>query len=197
MNNAASTASVPARSGRRKPQLSFSVAAVSLVAIALGLFSASEGLSAVGVARPALQTQAVVAPADDDPPTGDFSRFALNALLVPLLDDAEPPRWTDVGFNFFCGPATRVEVDGKPLVPGAVIPATAFTVRWHMDRCTPLDYASVELSGVVDLLVFHEDNGLSAIVNAGRLTILGAKGASRLRAPFAASMSLATAQYGP
>ncbi len=87
-----------------------------------------------------------------------------------------------------CGPATHVEIDGKPLVPGARIPATAFTVRWNMDWCTPLE--AVELSGIVELLVFHEDTGLSAVVSADRLTVSSAKGTSRLSAPFAASMSL-------
>lgn len=43
---------------------------------------AHEALDPVGVGR---------APADD-PIARDFSPFALNALLVPLLDDAEPPR---------------------------------------------------------------------------------------------------------
>lgn len=119
----------------------------------------------------------------------DFSRFALNALLVPLLDDAEQPRWTDIAVDLSCGPATRVDVDGKPLVAGAGVPATAFTVRWNMDRCRPLSPV-VEMSGVVELLVFHDEAGLSAVVDAQRLAIAGEKGPGRLGAPFAASMSL-------
>jgi len=95
--------------------------------------------------------------------------------------------------NHFCGPATQVEIDGKPLVPGARIPATAFTVRWNIDHCRPLDFASVELSGIVELQVFHEDTGLSAIVSAERLTVASEKRTSRFDAPFTASMSLATA----
>ena len=197
MNNGASTNSAPARSNRRRLGLRSSFAAVSLVGITLGFFAAKEGVTAVSVAHPALQPTALVAAAVDDPITGNFSRFALNALLVPLLDDDEPPRWTDVALSHFCGPAARVEVDGKPLVPGSRIPATAFTVRWHMDQCFPMDYAAVELSGTVELLVFHEDTGLSAIVSADRLRVSSAKGASRLSAPFAASMSLAAAEHRP
>ena len=94
-----------------------------------------------------------------NPITSQFQRRALNALLVPLLDDDEPPQWTEVALRFFCGPDTRVRINGQPLVPGITIPATAFTVRWNFDRCWPLDYASSELSGVVDLGVFHEDAG--------------------------------------
>ena len=197
MNNAASAKSAPARSRRHKLGLSSSVAAASLVGITLGVFSAREGVTAVSGAHPALRAHAVVAPASDDPIARDFSRFALNALLVPLLDDDVPPRWTDVALSFFCGPATHVEVDGKPLVPGTRIPATAFTVRWHMDRCFPMDYSAGELSGIVELLVFHEDTGLSAVVTADRLRVSSAKGTSRLSAPFAASMSLAAKEHRP
>jgi hypothetical protein len=144
----------------------------------------------VGAAHPMRQMRAVVAAPADGPTAGDLSRFALNALLVPLLDDDEPPRWTDVALNSFCGPATRVEIDGKPLVPGVRIPATAFAVRWDMDSCKPLCRSSVELSGVVELLVFHEDNGLSAVVTADRLMVSSAAGTSRLEARFGASMLL-------
>jgi hypothetical protein len=129
--------------------------------------------------------------AEDALATELVSRFALNALLATLIDDDTPPRWTDVAFHHFCGPATRLEVDGKPLVAGDRVPATAFTVRWHMDDCWPFDFASVALSGMVDLLVFHEDDGLGAIVFADRMVISGLTGKSRLDVPFAASLSLA------
>lgn len=125
-----------------------------------------------------------------DAVTGQFSRHVLNALLVPLLDDDAPPRWTDVALRHFCGPATWVEVDGEPLVPGSPIPADAFTVRWHIDRCWPLDYSAFQLSGRVDLSVYHEDMGLSAVIQARDLRISSAKGSGQLMAAFAASMSL-------
>ncbi|MCY7308471.1 MAG: hypothetical protein LH632_20525 [Rhodoferax sp.] len=64
--------------------------------------------------------------------------------------------------NHFCGPATPVSVDGRPLVSGDRIPATAFTVRWEMDHCQPFSASSVALSGVADLTVFHENTGMSA-----------------------------------
>jgi hypothetical protein len=57
-----------------------------------------------------------------------------------------------------------------------------------MDRCTPLD--AFELSGSVELLVFHEELGLGAVVSPERLIISGANGTSRIRAPFAATLSL-------
>ena len=51
----------------------------------------------------------------DAPMPVDLYRFALNALLVPLLDDAVPPRWTDAAIYFSCDPGTSVMVDGEPL----------------------------------------------------------------------------------
>lgn len=89
----------------------------------------------------------------DAPLPVDLYRFALNAFLVPLLDDSAPPRWTDVAMEFACGPGTTVMVDGDPMVAGQPIPVKAFTVRWMMDRCSPLGRESVELSGGVELVV--------------------------------------------
>lgn len=68
--------------------------------------------------------------------------------------------------------------------------ATACTVRWYTDQCWPLDYSAFELSGVVDLVVHHEDTGLSSIVSAQRLRIATTKGSGSLAAPFAAAMAL-------
>lgn len=131
----------------------------------------------------------------DAPLPVDLYRFALNALLVPLLDDAEPLRWTDVAIDFSCDPGTIVLVDGEPLVAGRLIPATAFTVRWDMDRCAPMGEA-VELSGSVELAVFHEDAGLSAIVMPARLRVDSHMGRTWLRGPFTAETSLAEADTG-
>jgi hypothetical protein len=117
-----------------------------------------------------------------------FTRFALNALLTPLIDDAEPPRWTDVALLYACGPATHVEVDGQAMVPGERVPATAFILRWTMDQCAPFE-SPLALTGGVELQVFHEDEGLSAIVHAERLTIAGPAGRSRIDQPFAATLS--------
>ncbi|MGH8858893.1 MAG: hypothetical protein ACREXG_12840 [Polaromonas sp.] len=133
----------------------------------------------------------------DAPMPVDLYRFALNALLVPLLDDAEPPRWTDAAIDFSCDPGTSVMVDGEPLVAGKLIPAIAFTVRWNMDRCAPMGLESVELSGSVELLVFHEDAGLSAMVMPDRLRVDSHMGRAWLRGPFAAETSLATSATRP
>ena len=111
-------------------------------------------------------------PADDKAQDGkpdapmpiDLYKFALNAFLVPLLDDAVPPRWTDVAMEFACGPGTTVIVDGEPMVAGQPIPVKAFTVRWMMESCLPMGQESVELSGGVELVVHRKGAGLSAVV---------------------------------
>lgn len=127
----------------------------------------------------------------DAPMPVDLYRFALNALLLPLLDDSIPPRWTDVAIDFSCQPGTSVTIDGEPLVAAKLMPAKAFTVRWNMDRCAPMGPESVELSGSVELLVFHEDAGLSAVVMPDRLRVDSHMGRTWLRSSFAAETSLA------
>ena len=131
----------------------------------------------------------------DAPMPVDLYRFALNALLVPLIDDAVPPRWTDIAMDYFCDPGTTVMIDGKPMVPGELVPAKAFKVRWDMSRCAPLGPQSVALSGGVELVVFHEDVGLSAMVIPDRLQVDSHLGRVALRGPFAAETSLVTTAF--
>ena len=181
----------PVHGAQRRLVFRCTVAATALLGITTALFAARAGLAGSWVADPAAAQHALPSTALDHPITGQFQRHALNALLVPLLDDAEPPRWTDVALRFFCGPATRVEINGQPLVPGAAIPAVPFTVHWHIDQCWPLDYAALELSGAVDLQVHHEGAALSAVVNAQLLRIATARGSGSVSSPFAATMSIA------
>src|SRR5689334_952153 len=78
-------------------------------------------------ARSAVATSAAVQ-AHADALSGEFKHFALNALLVSLLDDDSPPRWSDPGFLnasslVLSCVSSRVEVDGHPLIPGAPLPS--------------------------------------------------------------------------
>ncbi len=174
--------------------LRWSAAAAPLAGLALALLASLSGHSGVRAARSTPHMPAASPAVGGDVRT-DFSRFALNALLVTLIDDDEPPRWSDVALNHICGPATHVEVDGLPLVHGSRLPAGAFIVRWSMDQCTALE--AFELQGRVELLVFHEDTGLSAVVTPDELIVSSTMGSSRMRAPFASSMSLLPAQHRP
>ncbi len=177
-------------------------AGLTTIACLLGIACATvdwRALSGHGAAArvPAIAAVAAVvdAPARalpvDGPTPIDLYRFALNALLVPLLDDSDPLRWTDAAIDLDCGPRTQVLVDGAPLVPGAPVPAADFAIRWLIDWCRPLGVASVELSGLVDLRVSREDAGLRALVTADRLVVSSAMGSTRLRSVFVATMSMA------
>ena len=128
----------------------------------------------------------------DAPMPVDLYNFALNAFLVPLLDDAVPPQWTDVAMEFACGPATTVMVDGQPMVPGQPIPTKAFTVRWMMDKCSPMGPESVELSGGVELVVHRKGVGLSAVVMPHHLRVDSSLGRAWLRGPFNAEIEMDT-----
>lgn len=128
----------------------------------------------------------------DAPLPVDLYRFALNAFLVPLLDDAAPPRWTNAAVEFACGPETTVTVDGEPMVFGQPIPVKAFTVRWMMDRCSPMGQESVELSGGVELVVHRKGAGLSAVVKPDHLRIDSHMGRAWLRGPFTAETEMDT-----
>ena len=76
-----------------------------------------------------------------------FKAYALNALLVPLLDDDVPPCWADPAIAKSCT-ALRVTVDGVAPVPHAAVPAVPFVVRWQLDQCAPLG-AGMLMSGEV------------------------------------------------
>ncbi len=191
-------------SGGRKFWLSGLAATALLLGLAVAA-NTSKDLSNT----PRVATQTVIAPhtpvampvTDDSMPDApmpvNLYRFALNAVLVPLIDDAVPPRWTDLGIDYFCDPGTTVMIDGEPMVPGKLVPAKSFTVRWNMSRCAPLGPQSVELSGSVELIVFHEDSGLSAMVMPDRLRVDSHLGKVLLRGPFAAETSLVTTSTRP
>ena len=120
-------------------------------------------------------------------------KFALNAFLMPLLDDSVPPRWTDVAVEYGCGSGTSVMVDGQPMIPGTSLPTRAFTVRWVMDECTPFGQGSVRLSGGIELVVSHKHLGLHAVVNPDHLSVDSHMGRAWLRGPFNAEASLPAA----
>jgi len=122
--------------------------------------------------------------ATDTPLPVNLYGFALNALLVPLLDDARPPRWTDAVLNLNCGSNTSVMVDGEPMVPGNPIPTRGFTVQWNMDSCVPFGLGVVELSGTVDLAVFPDKSKIRALVMPDHLQVESQLGRTLLRGPF-------------
>ena len=117
----------------------------------------------------------------------DFITFALNALLLPLLDDDVPARWADPSLSVDCNDA-RVTIDGGRLDVGSPVPST-FSVRWHMDGCTPLG-EGLELSGDVELRVESDSYGYRANVHPKGLRVISAYGVQTLTEPFMARLAV-------
>lgn len=121
-------------------------------------------------------------------------RFALNALLAPLLDaDAPPMRWADPALIPGCGAASAVRVDGEPLVVGATVPTGSFTLNWVMVDCMPFGNASISLSGTATLHVTPGETGTRAVVHAERMRIDGALVGAAIAQPFTAFLAHAPA----
>jgi len=115
-----------------------------------------------------------------------FKVFAMNALLVPLLEADVPARYADPAWSLDCADA-NVTVDGARLDIGAPIP-DAFTVKWRMDMCYPLG-AQLELSGDVELVVQREGDSYLAIVRPEGLRVRSKFGVDVLTEPFAARLT--------
>jgi hypothetical protein len=114
-----------------------------------------------------------------------FKTFALHALLLPLLDDETPARWADPSFSVDCDDA-RVAIDGVRPDIGAPVP-DAFTVRWHMERCTPM---GLELTGEVELRVESSTSGYSARVHPKGLLVRAAAETYAMNEPFSAVLAV-------
>ena len=119
-----------------------------------------------------------------------FKVFALNALLIPVLDDDVPSRWTEPFALMSCVGST-LTIDGKPVIPGSRVPSASFLMRWSMNQCTALGEAFV-MSGTVDLLVFHDGDSYSAVVQPTNLRLDSSSGSAVLTEAFAASTPLGT-----
>lgn len=139
----------------------------------LGIVSALGLAAALGLMAATENTRFAQAPADAVPaPAGfDPSRFILNALLVPALDDDVPLRWVDPRPAMHCGPGSVVRVNGAPLRPGTLVPNLPFALEWRADGCLPFGAQGPRFDGRVKLTVFREDWGFSAIVEPADLRI--------------------------
>jgi len=156
------------------------VAAVGISA-ALGM----RIMPTAGSVRPSRPSTAAIA----QPKPQDTSRFILNALLVPALDgDAVPLRWVDPRPALRCGPHTTVRVNGVPLLEGDLVPDAPFELEWLADGCRPFGAHGPLLDGSVQLTVFRENWGLSAMVEPFGLRLAWAESESTSIQPGAASL---------
>jgi len=174
-------------SGRANASRCAAVLAVAAALLALGGCDARHDPATSRAAQTPAPTPPRLAHAPDSPESlsvAEFKTFALNALLIPLLDDAVPPRWIDPQLTAHppvassCDSA-EVEIDGHPLVANEAVPPRAFTVHWKLGRCALLNGASW-LSGDVELLVFHDGDSYSAVVQPVGLHIVSSNGGTEV-----------------
>ncbi|MCA3223228.1 MAG: hypothetical protein ING40_11130 [Burkholderiales bacterium] len=112
-----------------------------------------------------------------------LQQHAFSALVVPVLDDGDITRFADVALAPVCGDTTEVRVDGRPVVPGAAVPAGAFTLQWTLGLFCPFGVDGPTLDGRADVLVFRDDQyGMQALVQPRGLTVSDGQGALRLDA---------------
>ena len=118
----------------------------------------------VAAARP--QAAAVASP---DRIAALLDRTAVNVLVLPLLDDAEPPRFTTAALPFLCAETSDVSVDGHPIADDAEVPPGSFMVQWRLRGYCPFGDTGPELDGDIDVLVLRDDEaGMQALVLPAR-----------------------------
>jgi hypothetical protein len=134
-------------------------AAAVLVAVAL---AGCDGRPSVPPVSHEARAQALHAAPD---PAAAVGRYAVNVLVLPLLDDAEPPRFSTFALPLICADEADVGIDGRPLVDGAEVPAGSFVVHWRFVGTCPFGIDGTQLAGAVDVLVLRDDAaGLQAVV---------------------------------
>ena len=127
---------------------------------------------------------------DESPPAGEramseFQHHALNFLLLPLIDDAEPLRWTLQNIAWICDGHGEPSIDGRPISEGQPFPSGPFVLRWRLHRCAPMNDASLIVDGVVDLAIVRSGDRLDAHVVGHSLRTASAAGESRWSGRFA------------
>ena len=165
---------------------------LAVAALALGLLSCSKPAPLDNVASPKPHAHAAHLERSQRAPRRNeaslhFIKFALNALLVPLLDDDWPARWADPTLAFDCE-ALEVQVDDAPLDIGAPVRDGGFRVRWHMERCTPFE--TMELTGDIELKVEPFSGGYRVDLQPTEFHVVSAMGHEVLTQPFTARMNL-------
>lgn len=102
----------------------------------------------------------------------DIRRFAVNAFLVPVLDEeGMPARWQDPSLAVPCQPGTQVYVNGRPIEPRSEVTGRGYSVLWAMESCLPFGTGGPELTGVAEVVAFRDDDGLSALVHVRNLRV--------------------------
>lgn len=165
--------------GRRRAAWVAAAAACALVACAPvaprggapAVVLASPLSSASSDADASPRTARNMAPAllDHPGPRADAERAAVRALLLNLVDDAEPPRFADPQWSVVCGERSRVWLGTREVLEGEPVPAGSFVLDWALDGACPLGPDGPLLDGALRMLVVREDErGFVPVVLARR-----------------------------
>jgi len=120
-----------------------------------------------------------------------WQKFALNALLVPLLDDDNPPRWAPATELMPCIAAARVSLDGKPLPAGERVPSGSFVLHWQLAHCAPLGEAYFSLRGKLTMQIDAQPKRITALIVPDDLVVIAADGRRHpATRPFTATLAL-------
>jgi hypothetical protein len=120
-----------------------------------------------------------------------WRKFALNALLVPLLDDSSPLRWAPATDLTPCIETGSVSLDGKPLRAGERVPSDRFVLRWQLAHCAPLGEASFSLRGKLTMQIDMQPKRITALIASDDLVVITANGRRHPAAqPFTATLEL-------
>lgn len=120
-----------------------------------------------------------------------WQRFALNALLVPLLDVDEQERWAEPSSAMPCLETSQVTLDGRPLPAGERLPAGEFTLRWTLADCRPFGPESLALWGSVEARLRNVAGRVGGVLHSGPLLVVEGDGRPlRVDAPFVATVAL-------
>lgn len=118
---------------------------------------------------------------------GDLQRWAVNAMLFTLLDDDQPPRWTDPEVWVGCAPGTEVRVNGEPIVVGRHIPEGTFELSWQAVDCRPLGLDGPAMHGRATLrLTPLGPEGWTAEIRSAGMEWIGPRWSRRLPPQFVA-----------
>ena len=125
----------------------------------------------------------------DDDVVALWRKFALNALLAPLLDDSEPPRWVTPTLVSPCADTSSVTLDGKPLDGGAPLPPGSFVLHWRLADCAPLG-PLFSLRGSLAMQISREPKRISALISSSDLVVTAQGRPHRAAQPFTTTLSL-------
>jgi hypothetical protein len=120
----------------------------------------------------------------------EWQRWALHALLVPLLDDDLPVNWAEPTTLTPCTEGSSVTVDGAQIRYGTPLAAGPFALRWKLVDCWPLGDDRWGLDGEVEMTIVVGADRILAQVRPQGLTARTRHGRQPLSLPFEARVWL-------